>query len=85
MNREKLWIVFVCIENARRSQMAHGFANVFGDGKIEVYSAGSGPSSQIDPLVIKVMKEKGIDFASHCTGNPSRPEGGQPVTPKKIN
>ena len=57
-------IVFICVENARRSQMAQGFAEVFGKGKLEVYSAGSHPSSQIDPLVIEVMKEKGIDLSS---------------------
>jgi protein-tyrosine-phosphatase len=56
-------IVFVCVENARRSQMAEGFAKAFGQGKVEVYSAGSRPSSQIDPLVIDVMKEKGIDLS----------------------
>jgi arsenate reductase len=60
--QEKMKIVFVCVENARRSQMAEGFAEAFGQGKIEVYSAGSSPSSQIDPLVIEVMKEKGIDL-----------------------
>jgi arsenate reductase len=57
-------IVFTCVENARRSQMAEGFANLFGQGKIEVYSAGSSPSSQIDPFVIEVMREKGIDLSS---------------------
>jgi protein-tyrosine-phosphatase len=62
--QQKVRIVFVCVENARRSQMAQAFAEVFGKGKIEVYSAGSRPSSQIDPLVIEVMKEKGIDLSS---------------------
>jgi arsenate reductase (thioredoxin) len=57
-------IVFICIENARRSQMAQGFAEVFGKGMLEVYSAGSRPSTQIDPLVIEVMKEKGIDLSA---------------------
>ena len=57
-------IVFVCVENARRSQMAEGFAEALGQGKIEVYSAGSSPSSQIDPFVIEVMKEKGIDLGT---------------------
>ena len=56
-------VVFVCVENARRSQMAQGFAETFGQGNVEVYSAGSRPSSQIDPLVIEVMKEKGIDLS----------------------
>jgi len=61
---DKKKIVFICVENARRSQMAQGFAEVFGEGKIEVYSAGSRPSSHIDPLVIEVMKEKGIDLSA---------------------
>jgi arsenate reductase len=69
MNKTKIKIAFICIENARRSQMAQGFAEAYGQGKIEVSSAGSRPSSQIDPLVIEVMKEKGIDLSS------KRPKG----------
>jgi len=64
MKQKKVKIVFVCVENARRSQMAQGFAESLGQGKVEVYSAGSRPSSRIDPLVIEVMKEKGIDLSS---------------------
>ena len=60
---EKKRIAFICVENARRSQMAQGFAEAFGQGRVEVYSAGSSPSSQIDPFVIEVMKEKGIDLS----------------------
>jgi protein-tyrosine-phosphatase len=56
-------IVFICVENARRSQMAEGFAETLGREDVEVYSAGSRPSSSIDPLVIEVMREKGIDLA----------------------
>ena len=56
-------IAFVCVENARRSQMAQGFAEALGEGKIQVYSAGSRPSSVIDPSVVEVMKEKGIDLS----------------------
>ena len=67
--REKRKIVFVCVENARRSQMAQGFAERLGEGKVEAQSAGSHPSSQIDPLVIEVMKEKGIDLSAR------RPKG----------
>ena len=63
MREKKKKILFVCVENARRSQMAEGFANAFGQGRLEVYSGGSNPSSQIDPGVIEVMKEKGIDLS----------------------
>ena len=69
MDKAKIRIAFICVENARRSQMAEGFAEILGRGKLEVYSAGSRPSSQIDPLVIEVMKEKGIDLST------KRPKG----------
>ncbi len=69
MKAKKIRVAFICVENARRSQMAQWFAEVFGKGKLEVYSGGSKPSSQIDPLVIEVMKEKRIDL----TGR--RPKG----------
>ena len=63
METKKIRVAFICVENARRSQMAQGFAEAFGLGKVEVYSAGSRPASQIDPLVIEVMREKGIDLS----------------------
>jgi arsenate reductase len=62
--KAKKRIVFICVENARRSQMAEGFAEALGREDVEVYSAGSNPSSQIDPSVIEVMKEKGIDLGT---------------------
>ena len=63
MKRKRLKILFVCVENARRSQMAEAFAKTHGRGKVEVYSAGSRPSSSIDPVVIEVMEEKGINLS----------------------
>ena len=62
MKRERLRILFVCIENARRSQMAEAFAEAHGHGNVKAYSGGSQPSAAIDSLVIKVMKEKGINL-----------------------
>jgi arsenate reductase len=77
--KEKRKILFVCVENARRSQMAEGFAEAFGQEKIEVYSAGSRPSSAIDPLVIEVMKEKGIDLSG------KRPKGLNDLPPIEMD
>jgi len=62
MGKETKKILFVCVENACRSQMAQGFAESFGKGRVELYSAGSRPSSHINPVAIEVMKEKGIDL-----------------------
>jgi protein-tyrosine-phosphatase len=77
--REKRKIVFVCVENARRSQMAQGFAERLGDGKIDAHSAGSRPSSEIDPLVIEVMNEKGIDLSAR------RPKGLNDLPPLQMD
>ena len=63
MSKKTKRILFVCVQNASRSQMAQGFAEAFGQGKVEVYSAGSHPSSQINPLAVEVMKEKNIDLS----------------------
>jgi protein-tyrosine-phosphatase len=57
-------ILFVCVENSCRSQMAEGFARHFGAGKIEAFSAGSKPSGRVDPEAVKAMSEAGIDISS---------------------
>jgi arsenate reductase (thioredoxin) len=57
-------ILFVCIENSCRSQMAEGFAKFYGKDKIEVFSAGSNPSGKVDQTAIEVMKEKEIDISN---------------------
>ena len=58
-------VAFICVENGCRSQMAEGFAEKFGKGLIEAYSAGSHPAKEVNPLAIKVMKQKEIDISSH--------------------
>jgi protein-tyrosine-phosphatase len=58
-------ILFVCVENAGRSQMAEGFAKYYGDNKVEAMSAGTMPSNEVNPLVIQVMQEKGIDISGN--------------------
>jgi len=57
-------ILFVCIENSCRSQMAEGFARKLGRGKIEAFSAGSNPSGQVEKMTIEVMKEKDLDISA---------------------
>ena len=57
-------VLFVCIENSCRSQMAEGFAKFYGRDKIEVLSAGSNPSGKVDQTAIEVMKERGIDISN---------------------
>lgn len=58
-------VIFICVENACRSQMAEGCIKKLGKGLIEAYSAGSHPAKEINPLAVKVMKEKEIDISSH--------------------
>ena len=56
-------ILFVCVENAGRSQMAEAFANKYGTGKFIISSAGNKPAERVNPLVVEVMQEKGIDLS----------------------
>jgi arsenate reductase len=57
-------ILFVCVENAGRSQIAEAFFRKFASSKFNVLSAGTQPSSQLNPLVVEVMKEVGIDITN---------------------
>ena len=56
-------ILFVCVENAGRSQMAEAFANFYGKGKITAASAGVKLAPKINPIAVEAMKEKGIDIS----------------------
>jgi arsenate reductase len=58
-------VVFVCVENSNRSQMAEAFARLYGAGKVEAYSAGSRPSGRINPKAIAAMRELGYDLGLH--------------------
>lgn len=60
---EKPSVLFVCIHNAGRSQMAAGFLRTLGKGQIEVRSAGSLPATQINPVAVAAMQEVGIDIS----------------------
>jgi arsenate reductase len=58
-------ILFVCIENSNRSQMAQAFAIMHGKEHVRAYSAGSRPSGAINPKAIAAMKELGYDLTAH--------------------
>lgn len=65
MTPTKPSILFVCVHNAGRSQMAAGFAQFLSDGKVEVLSAGSAPKDSINPVAVEVMLELGIDISQN--------------------
>lgn len=56
-------VLFVCVHNAGRSQMAAGFLEHHGRDLVDVFSAGSAPKDSINPVAVAAMKEKGIDIA----------------------
>jgi arsenate reductase len=58
-------VLFVCVENAGRSQMAEAFAKKYGNGKIEASSAGNKPAQQVNPVVVEAMAEKGFDISKN--------------------
>lgn len=58
-------ILFVCVENANRSQMSQAFARIYGGEAVEAFSAGSKPSGIVNPKAIAAMKELGYDLTAH--------------------
>ena len=60
-------ILFVCVENSCRSQMAEGFARRLGEGRIEAYSAGSKATGSVNSEAVVVMKEVGIDISGQSS------------------
>lgn len=56
-------ILFVCVENAGRSQMAEAFARKWAPPGLDLFSAGSHPAKQLHPVTVEVMREIGIDLA----------------------
>ncbi len=60
-------LLFVCVENSCRSQIAEAFARLHGGDEIEAYSAGSHPSGIVNPKAIETMKEIGYDLSIHVS------------------
>ncbi len=64
MNDHKPSVLFVCVHNAGRSQMAAGYLRHLAGGRVEVRSAGSIPAEQINPVAVEAMREEGIDITA---------------------
>jgi protein-tyrosine-phosphatase len=62
---ERPRVLFVCVENANRSQMAEAFARMHGGDAVNAFSAGSRPSGTINPRAIAAMRERGYDLTTH--------------------
>jgi len=62
-HRARPSVLFVCVHNAGRSQMAAAYLSHLTDGAVEVRSAGSEPAEQVNPAVVAAMAEEGIDIA----------------------
>lgn len=58
-------VIFVCVENSNRSQMAEAFARIHGAGRVEAFSAGSRPSGRVNPKAIEAMRELDYDLTTH--------------------
>jgi protein-tyrosine-phosphatase len=64
---KKVRVLFVCVENSNRSQMAQAFAAMYGGDRVEAYSAGSRPSGRVNPKAVEVMRELGYDLTTHTS------------------
>ena len=64
MTESRPSVLFVCVHNAGRSQMAAGYLIALAAGRVDVFSAGSQPADQVNSVALAVMAEEGIDIAS---------------------
>jgi protein-tyrosine-phosphatase len=62
-----LRLLFVCVENSCRSQMAEAFARRLGGARVEAHSAGSRPSGTVNPRAIASMRDAGLDISQHAS------------------
>jgi protein-tyrosine-phosphatase len=60
-------VLFVCVENSCRSQMAQAFAKMLGAGVVDAYSSGSRPSGRVNENAIASMKDAGYDLSTHTS------------------
>lgn len=67
MSEKKIRVLFVCVENSNRSQMAQAFASMYGGTQVEALSAGSRPSGKVNPKAVAAMAELGYDLTTHAS------------------
>ncbi|HEX4611147.1 MAG TPA: arsenate reductase ArsC [Urbifossiella sp.] len=60
-------VIFVCVENSNRSQMAEAFARIHGGDMVEAFSSGSRPSGRVNPKAVQAMTEIGYDLTTHTS------------------
>ncbi|WP_230668157.1 arsenate reductase ArsC [Microbacterium sp. MEC084] len=65
MTATKPTVLFVCVHNAGRSQMAAGWLQALAGDRVEVLSAGSAPKDEINPVAVQAMAEEGVDIAGN--------------------
>lgn len=64
---DKISVLFVCVENSNRSQMAQAFATIHGGDRVVAHSAGSRPSGKVNPKAVAAMAELGYDLSTHAS------------------
>jgi arsenate reductase (thioredoxin) len=72
-------VLFVCVENSNRSQMAEAFARMHGGDRVDAQSAGSRPSGRVNPRAVEFMREVGYDLTTHQSKSLAE-FNGRPIT-----
>jgi arsenate reductase (thioredoxin) len=75
MSIKKKRVLFVCVENSNRSQIAEAFAHIHGGASVDAQSAGSAPSGVINPKAIRFMGELNYDLSTHASKSLDEIEG----------
>jgi arsenate reductase len=71
MTKERPEVLFVCVHNAGRSQMAAGLVKLGSEGRVHVRSAGSAPGGEVNPAVVEAMRELGVDLSGEFPKPPT--------------
>src|SRR5688572_32010782 len=79
MSQPRNSVLFVCVENSNRSQMAEAFARIHAGDRVAAASAGSRPSGRVNPRAVEFMREIGYDLTTHRSKS-LEPFNGEPVT-----